>query len=75
QLREKDLSAAALVPWAERVRALTARYGAALYINGHPGVADRVKADGVHLPETGPRPDEVRARHPGLRIGVSTHSL
>jgi thiamine-phosphate pyrophosphorylase len=49
QLREKDLPARAFLRWAEKLRSLTARYGARLFINDRLDVCLAVGADGVHL--------------------------
>ena len=49
QLRENDLSAAALFPLAMELRTITHRYGAKLLINDRIDVALAVAADGVHL--------------------------
>lgn len=74
QLREKDLSAAELLPLAVELRALTRRYGARLLINDRIDVALAVEADGVHL--GGHSLPTAVARHllgPRALIGVSTH--
>jgi thiamine-phosphate pyrophosphorylase len=49
QLREKDLSAAQLLPLATQLRELTRRFGARLLINDRIDLALAVDADGVHL--------------------------
>jgi thiamine-phosphate pyrophosphorylase len=49
QLREKDLSAAELLPLAMELRGLTRRFAARLLINDRIDVALAVDADGVHL--------------------------
>lgn len=74
QLREKDLSAADLLPLAAELRTLTRRFGARLLINDRIDVALAVEADGVHLgghslPATVAR----RLLGPQRLIGVSTH--
>lgn len=76
QLREKDLSADDLLPLAQQLRDLTARYGAKLLINSHIDMAIAVKADGVHLTSHHPPIIETRKQvGPNSLIGVSTHSL
>lgn len=75
QLREKSLPLADLFSLAMVLRQMTERYGARLYINGRLDIALMVDADGVHLPEDGLPPNEVKARYPHLLVGVSTHSL
>jgi thiamine-phosphate pyrophosphorylase len=49
QLREKDLSAAELLPLARELRELTRRYQARLLINDRIDLALAAEADGVHL--------------------------
>lgn len=76
QLREKDLPAAALLPLAERLRQLTAEYGAKLLINDRIDVALAVDADGVHLGGHSLPPTIARKLlGPRRLIGVSCHSL
>jgi thiamine-phosphate pyrophosphorylase len=75
QLREKDLTAAELLPLARQLRDLTRIHGARLLINDRVDVALAVGADGVHLGGQS-LPAEVvrRLAGPDLLIGVSTHS-
>jgi len=75
QLREKDLSPAALFPLTQKVRSLTGKYGAKLFINDRVDIAHMAGADGVHLTETSVATAEVRKNFPGLLVGVSTHSM
>ena len=49
QLREKDLSAAALYRLAVEMRRLTSDFGARLIINDRPDIALAAEADGVHI--------------------------
>ena len=75
QLREKDLSAAELLPLARELRELTRLYAARLLINDHIDLALAVHADGVHLGGHSLPTDVVRHMvGPNLLIGVSTHS-
>ena len=75
QLREKDLSAAALFPLACELRALTRRYGARLFVNDRIDVALAAEADGVHLGgHSLPTKVVRRLLGSGRLIGVSTHS-
>lgn len=84
QLREKDLETRELLRLAYRMRDLTGRYGARLFINDRLDIAIAVGADGVHLTQQS-IPVEVvrkainssRITHHASRflIGVSTHSL
>jgi thiamine-phosphate pyrophosphorylase len=76
QLREKDLTAAELLPLAEELRAVTRRFGARLLINDRIDVAQAVQADGVHLGgHSLPVATARRLLGPGKLIGVSTHHL
>jgi thiamine-phosphate pyrophosphorylase len=73
-LREKDLSAAELLPLAIELRALTRRFAARLLINDRIDVALAVAADGVHL--GGHSLPVAVARGllgPQRLIGISTH--
>lgn len=74
QLREKDMRLDDFLYLAIGLRQMTERYGARLYINDRLDIALMVEADGVHLPENGLPPNEVKARYPHLLVGVSTHS-
>jgi thiamine-phosphate pyrophosphorylase len=76
QLREKDLSAGELFFFAERLRRLTADYGARLLINDRVDVALAVAADGVHLGgQSLPIAAARRLLGASGLIGVSTHNL
>jgi len=76
QLREKDLATRELLGLAYRMRALTAAYGAKLFINDRVDIALAVDADGVHLGGKGMPVQAARKASEGrLMIGVSTHSL
>lgn len=75
QLREKDLSAAELLPLAQELRELTRRYDALLLLNDHIDLALAVQADGVHLGGHSQPTEIVRERiGTELLIGISTHS-
>ena len=75
QLREKDLSAAELLPLAQELREITRRYDARLLLNNHIDLALAVQADGVHLGGHSQPTEIVRERiGMDLLIGVSTHS-
>ena len=75
QLREKDLEARALLELARPLRALTARFGAQLYVNDRVDVALAAGADGVHLAGTSLTPAEVRVIAPTLSVGISAHGV
>jgi thiamine-phosphate pyrophosphorylase len=72
QLREKDLPIDALAAIGRRLKEAT-RGRAALIVNGPVEVARACDADGVHLPEAAPMPDD--DDRPGLLVGRSVHSL
>jgi thiamine-phosphate pyrophosphorylase len=76
QLREKDLATRELLNMAYRVRELTGRYGARLFVNDRVDIALAVKADGVHLGSSS-LPAEAARRIAGEKflIGVSTHGI
>ena len=76
QLREKDLCADELLPFAQKMRVLTRKYDAKLLINREIDVALEVGADGVHLGGDAMAVQEARKRlgAEGL-VGVSTHAL
>lgn len=76
QLREKDLATRDLLDLAGRIKSLTDRFGAALYINGRIDVCMAVGAAGVHLRSDHLPVQEVRRILGRERaIGVSCHSL
>lgn len=74
QLRAKGVSDRQLVQWGRELRSLASASGSAFAVNRRPDIAQIVGADGVHLPELGLRPTELRRHWPALRtIGVSCH--
>jgi thiamine-phosphate pyrophosphorylase len=75
QLREKDLDAREAYALACRLRAMTTRVGAPLFINERVDIAVASGADGVHLPvdSTGARAARKLLGDRRL-VGVSTHS-
>jgi thiamine-phosphate diphosphorylase len=63
-----------LVKWGEELRDVTAATGSALAINRRVDVAQIVGADGVHLPDLGLRPADIRQQWPTIgMLGVSRH--
>jgi len=76
QLREKDLSGAALLGAARSLRGITERAGVSLVINDRPDVALLARADGVHVGQEDLPIREVR-RLVGrsLLVGVSTSNV
>jgi thiamine-phosphate pyrophosphorylase len=75
QIREKDLSSKDLLALALKIRPLTQRYKAKLFINDRVDIAVMAGADGVHLTETSVQASEVKNKFPDLIVGVSTHSI
>lgn len=72
QVRAKQISSAMLM---RLVREVIAEVGDAsrVIVNSRPDIAERAGAAGVHLPESGLDPREVRRAFPRLIIGVSRH--
>lgn len=75
QLREKDLSPAAVLEIAKKVKPLAEKYGAKFFINDRADVAHMAGADGVHLTQESVPAEEVRKHFPNLLVGTSTHSM
>jgi thiamine-phosphate pyrophosphorylase len=74
QLRAKALATRHLHTLGQSLREVTRRAGVALLVNGRADVAHAVFADGVHLPEGGLRPADVRrVLGEGALVGVSAH--
>lgn len=76
QLREKDLSDRQIYELGVKLRVLTRKHGARLFVNDRADIVSAVDADGVHLTQAGYCPKDAR-RILGAEklIGVSTHSL
>jgi thiamine-phosphate diphosphorylase len=73
QLREKDRGMAEVLPLGLRLRSLTRRYGALLFVNDRLDLALAVEADGVHLGPDDLPVSEVRRRVPAeFLLGHST---
>ncbi|MEW6740709.1 MAG: thiamine phosphate synthase [Nitrospirota bacterium] len=76
QLREKDLPTRELLDMAYKMRELTARHDAKLFINDRADIAMCVNADGVHLGQSSMPAYAVRkVVGDRMMIGVSTHNL
>lgn len=76
QLREKDMSANALLAVARELREVTRAYGAAFIVSSRIDVALAAAADGAHLPAA--MPDVTAARSvlgEERLVGVSTHGV
>ena len=75
QLRYKDGSGSALYESAKKLRAITDKYNALLFINDRIDIALAIGADGVHLPSKGMDVKDARTLLGSKLIGVSCHSL
>lgn len=76
QLREKDLGIRELLDMAYKMRELTKKHRAKLFINDRVDVALAVEADGVHLGgQSIPLSAARKIAQNKLMIGVSTHSI
>lgn len=76
QLREKDLPTRELLDLAYKMRELSAKYDAQLFVNDRLDIAMSVRADGVHLGRSSMPVHAVRKVVDGtMMIGVSTHSI
>jgi thiamine-phosphate pyrophosphorylase len=73
-LRDKSLSPPELRYWAEQILPICQAAGSLMLVHGHPEIARRVGADGVHLTERGATPAEARAIvGPEALVGISRH--
>ncbi len=76
QLREKDLGIRELLGMAYKMRELTKKHNAKLFINDRIDIALAVGADGVHLGQQSIPAHAVRKMvKDKLMIGVSTHNV
>jgi thiamine-phosphate pyrophosphorylase len=76
QLREKNLPIRELLEMAYRMRELTGKYRARLFINDRVDIALSVEADGVHLGQSGIPVHAVRNMvKEEFIIGASTHGV
>ncbi len=76
QLREKDLPERELLDMAYRMRELTGRYNARLFVNDRLDIALAVEADGVHLGGSSlPAGAARRVAGEKFLIGISTHGV
>lgn len=76
QLREKDLPTRELLDLAYKMRELTVKYSAKLFVNDRLDIALSVDADGVHLGQSSiPAGAARKVAGDKLLIGLSTHGL
>lgn len=76
QLRDKEMSSRELLPWAYRLREITAKHHVTFLINDHIELALAVDADGVHLGQNDfPVSEARRILGPQKIIGASSHSV
>jgi thiamine-phosphate pyrophosphorylase len=75
QFREKDLPEGDLLLLVQKLKRLTSKCRAKLIINDRLDIALLSKADGMHSPENGILPKQVKQFSKNLIIGKSTHSL
>lgn len=76
QLREKDMTTRDLLAMAYRMRELTKKHNARLFINDRVDIAMAVEADGVHLGGSGiPTGAARKAAGQQMLIGRSTHGI
>lgn len=69
QFREPDLDDSQAAPLAGEIRELCRRAGAAFFVNGRPGLAHELEADGLHLPA-----DQDPPPHWHGALAVSAHN-
>lgn len=75
QLREKDETPSKVLSLAREARRICDRFGAHLLINGDPELAQKVRADGIHLRETQSVTQIREALGEKYLLGQSVHSL
>lgn len=76
QLREKDMPTREVLDLAYKVKGLTVKHGAKLFVNDRLDIAMSVGADGVHLGRSSmPVNAERKVVDDRMMIGVSTHSI
>lgn len=75
QLRAKQLGARETLELLRAFRGLTRAAGTELFANDRPDLAVLAECDGVHVGQTDLPVAELRRCFPGLKLGLSTHSL
>lgn len=75
QLRDKQMTAREQLPWAYKLRELTASHGVTMIVNDHIELALAVDADGVHLGQNDfPVAEARRILGPTKIVGASAHN-
>ncbi|RPI14797.1 MAG: thiamine phosphate synthase [Ignavibacteriae bacterium] len=75
QLREKDIPAVELLSLSKELRKITKKHSAMLLINDRLDICLLSKADGVHSPEKGFLPQQIKRNNKKLIAGISVHSV
>lgn len=75
QVRAKHTPSAQVLSWLEALREPARTAGVALIANDRPDLAVLAGCDGVHLGQRDVPLDRARELAPGLRFGLSTHTL
>ncbi|HOK51465.1 MAG TPA: thiamine phosphate synthase, partial [Bacteroidales bacterium] len=75
QLREKNLMDKEIIKIGKLIRSITKGSKTNFVINDRPDIAAICEADFVHLGQDDIDIEDVRRLFPGLKIGLSTHSI
>src|SRR3989338_844567 len=60
---------------AEKIARLKNNFDFCFIVNDDPELANRVRADGVHVGKDDPSISQIKKEYPNLRVGYSSHSL
>lgn len=75
QLREKELTGRDLFELSTKLRSITQKYDAELFINDRADIALAAGADGVHCRESSMRPSDIKKIDQDVTVGASVHSV
>jgi thiamine-phosphate pyrophosphorylase len=75
QLRAKSWNAERIRQWVREVQAVVPSDECRLFLNDHVELARSMACYGVHVGQSDSPVGQVRKAAPGLRVGLSTHSL
>lgn len=75
QIREKDLASSDLIKIVRKIKKETARFKSCIIINDRLDIALLTNSDGLHSPENGLLPAQIRKFNSKLITGKSVHSL